>query len=307
MSNLKNLTIVIVTYKTNEDILNNCLNSIDREVQIKVIENSSEKESHISLINKRDNLSIYYTGKNLGYGGANNFGFNLVETDYVIVANPDIIFHKTFFENIKKYLDSSFNFTIIGSTYNKDKSFASSGLFKENEKKIYKDNIVLSSDKTLDNLVKVDWVTGCMMLINSKKFDSPKIFDDSFFLYFEEFDLCKKIEILEGNVYMANDLFIDHLGNKSSFGSEPKNQLDFERLREWHWMWSTFYFYKKNYGYLFAIKKTIGKLLRSFFKIIFYTITFNEKMKNKYISRFSGLFNSIIGKKSFYRVNNKYQ
>ena len=43
MSNLKNLTIVIVTYKTNEDILNNCLNSIDREVQIKVIENSPEK------------------------------------------------------------------------------------------------------------------------------------------------------------------------------------------------------------------------------------------------------------------------
>ena len=77
------------------------------------------------------------------------------------MANPDIIFHKTFFENIKKYLDSTFNFTIIGSAYNKDKSFASSGLFKENEKKIY-DNIVLC--KTLDDLVKVDWVTGCMML-----------------------------------------------------------------------------------------------------------------------------------------------
>ena len=72
-------------------------------------------------------------------------------------------------------------------------------------------------------------------------------------------------------------------------------------------MWSTFYFYKKNYGYLFAIKKTSGKLLRSLFKVVFYTITFNKKMKSKYIYRFSGLLNSMIGKKSSYRVGQKYQ
>ena len=146
-----------------------------------------------------------------------------------------------------------------------------------------------------------------MMLINLKKFNTRKIFDESFFLYFEEFDLCKGIELRNENVFRAKDLLIDHLGYKGSFGSDLINQLESEKLREWHWMWSTFYFYRKNYGYLFAIKKTIGKLLRSFFKAIFYTIVLNKRMKSKYISRFNGLLNSITGKKSSYRVGGKYQ
>ena len=307
MNNLAKLTIVIVTYKTDSAILKNCLNSIDKNVEIKIVENSFKKENQIFSIDKKNNLSIHFTGKNLGYGAGNNYGFNLVNTDYVIVANPDIVFHKTFFDNIKKYLDSSLNFTIIGSTYNQDKSFSSSGVFKENEKKQYSNDIEPSTKKVFDTLTKVDWVTGCMMLINLKKFSSRKIFDESFFLYFEEFDLCKNLELKNENVFRAKDLLIDHLGYKGSFGSDPKNQLESEKLREWHWMWSTFYFYKKNYGYLFAIKKTSGKLLRSFFKVVFYTITFNKKMKSKYISRFNGLLNSIIGKNSSYRVDKKYQ
>jgi len=307
MNNLAKLTIVIVTYKTDSAILKNCLNSIDKNVEIKIIENSFKKENQFFSIDQKNNLSIHFTGKNLGYGAGNNYGFNLVNTDYVIVANPDIVFHKTFFDNVKKYLDSSLNFTIIGSTYNQDKSFSSSGVFKENEKKQYSNDIESSTKKIFETLTKVDWVTGCMMLINLKKFNSRKIFDESFFLYFEEFDLCKNLELKNENVFRAKDLLIDHLGYKGSFGSDPKNQLESEKLREWHWMWSTFYFYKKNYGYLFAIKKTSGKLLRSFFKVVFYTITFNKKMKSKYISRLNGLLNSIIGKNSSYRVDKKYQ
>ena len=145
------------------------------------------------------------------------------------------------------------------------------------------------------------------MLINLKKFDSKKIFDELFFLYFEEFDLCKNIELQNENTFCARDLLINHLGFKGSFASNPELKLEAEKLREWHWMWSTFYFYKKNYGYFFAIKKTIGKLLRSFFKVIFYKITFNKKMKSKYMSRCNGLINSIIGKSSSYRVGQKYQ
>jgi len=181
MNNLARLTVVIVTYKTDNTILRNCLNSIDKNVQIKIIENSHKIENQTFLIDKKDNLSTHYTGKNLGYGAGNNYGFALVNTDYVIVANPDIIFHKTFFENVKKYIDSDLNFTIIGSTYNQDKSCSSSGLFKENDKKIYNNDMKSFSGSLFDTLAKVDWVTGCMMLINLKKFNTRKIFDESFF------------------------------------------------------------------------------------------------------------------------------
>ena len=63
----------------------------------------------------------------------------------------------------------------------------------------------------------------------------------------------------EEDVFVSKDLIIDHLGNMGSFATDKNLKLDAEKLREWHWMWSTFYFYKKNYGFFYALKKTKGK------------------------------------------------
>ena len=65
---LSKLTVIIVTYKTDQNILRNCINSIDRKVKIKIIENSKNFENKEIFENDFSNLSIYCTGKNLGYG-----------------------------------------------------------------------------------------------------------------------------------------------------------------------------------------------------------------------------------------------
>jgi len=86
---LSNLTVIIVTYKTDRNILRNCINSIDRKVKIKIIENSENFENKEIFESDFSNLSIYCTGKNLGMGSGNNFGINLVKTRYVLILNPD--------------------------------------------------------------------------------------------------------------------------------------------------------------------------------------------------------------------------
>ena len=77
------------------------------------------------------------------------------------------------------------------------------------------------------------------------------IFDKNYFLYFEEFDLCKSTNDNGGYVYTASDLKVHHLGFKGSFGASKKLRIEANRLRDWHWMWSYFYFYKKNYNYFY--------------------------------------------------------
>ena len=62
-----------------------------------------------------------------------------------------------------------------------------------------------------------------------------------------------------------------------------------------------FYFNKKHYGYLFALVSVVKKFFSSIFKIILYTLLFKKDKKKIYIQRFSGIFNSIIGNKSWYR------
>jgi len=58
MNNLSNLTVIIVTYKTNKDILKNCLDSIDSNVKIKIIENSTEFEDYNFFITEYQNLKM---------------------------------------------------------------------------------------------------------------------------------------------------------------------------------------------------------------------------------------------------------
>ena len=72
MNNLKDLTVIIVTFKTNEEILFNCLDSIKKEVKILLVENSSNQEFKKKIENKYNNVNVILSGKNLGYGGGNN-------------------------------------------------------------------------------------------------------------------------------------------------------------------------------------------------------------------------------------------
>ena len=139
------------------------------------------------------------------------------------------------------------------------------------------------------------------MLFNLEKFNDRNLFDENFFLFFEETDLCRRTKLLGQNIYSSKSLLIDHFGEKGSFASDVNNKLSYIKLRNWHLMWSSFYYYKKNNNYMFAFKKSLGTLVRSFFKTIFYSIIFNKTEKTKYYYRFLGLYNSMIGKKSWYR------
>ena len=74
-----------------------------------------------------------------------------------------------------------------------------------------------------------------------------------------------------------------------------------ELSRNWHWMWSTFYFHKKYKGFFISFLIILPKLISAIFKTLFYTLTFNKEKKDIYYQRTSGLINSIVGNPSWYR------
>ena len=99
------------------------------------------------------------------------------------------------------------------------------GIFN-NEK--YNPNIPVNEN----NLQSVDWVVGCSMLIDLNKFESRKIFDDNFFLFYEETDLCKRVKLMKGEVFTSKDLIIDHYGEKGSFATEKDTEYSYLKLKE---------------------------------------------------------------------------
>ena len=172
------------------------------------------------------------------------------------------------------------------------KDFAIIGPAKQNEFNS------LAADRLEEDTFEVDKLKGFAMFLNLNQFKDIGFFDDNFFIYLEEIDLCIRLKKLSKKIFLDKKIKIKHLG-----GSSHNKSIDFEMelSRNWHWMWSTFYFNKKHYGFLKALIKVSRKFFSSIIKMFFYTLIFNNKKRKIYFQRFSGLCNSILGKKSWYR------
>ena len=97
---------------------------------------------------------------------------------------------------------------------------------------------------------------------------------------------------------MSPKIKINHLGAQSHDESINK---EMELSRNWHWMWSTFYYNKKYKGFFISLIIVFPKLISSILKFLFFSTLMNKEKKEIYYQRFSGLANSIAGKKSWYR------
>ena len=165
--------------------------------------------------------------------------------------------------------------------------------------KIFKKDLSFDNSKPF----KVESVDGFAMLINLKKikklsdFKDQNLFDENIFLYLENDDLCKRISKNFENIFIVPKSKINHLGAK---GVSEKYSEQIELSRNWHWIWSKFYFNKKHHGFLIATIDGLPTFFSAILKLIFYYLL-NHKRKKIYYQRVSGFYNALIGKKSYYR------
>ena len=99
-------------------------------------------------------------------------------------------------------------------------------------------------------------------------------------------------------VCLIPSISVEHFGGKSH---NPIYSEKMEVQRNWHYMWSLFYFSKKHHGIFFAYKKTIKKFFSALIKCCFFYF-FKKKKYLIYKHRFLGLLYSYLGKKSSFRV-----
>ena len=287
----QNLTIVIVTFKS-EEVIHQCIQSIDSEIKIMVIENSNNIQFKEELENKYMNVSCLLTSKNLGMGAGNNIGIKKAKTDFVLILNPDVILETSTINELINAAQKNSNFAIIAPT--------SSDVNYPNYK-------LLDSQKSIAEFkfpLKVKSVDGFAMLFNKKKLDmviSNNYFDENFFMYLENDDLCKRITEINEDILIIPNSKIKHLGGK---GVNEKLKDKIELSRNWHWIWSKFYFNQKHYGYSKAFLEGLPKFLSSLIKYLFYLLIKNKIKKEKYLNRASGFFNAAKNKPSWYRPDN---
>jgi N-acetylglucosaminyl-diphospho-decaprenol L-rhamnosyltransferase len=291
----QNLSIVIVTLKS-EDVINQCLNSINKEIPIFVIENSSNLRFKENLEANYQNVTCVLSNENLGMGRGNNFGINLVKTDYVLILNPDVVLMPNTIDELISASKYKSNFSIL-SPISDNSSYPNYKLV---------DRTKFEEKENLPFLVKS--VDGYAMLFNINKINmilksethnqKNNYFDESFFMYLENDDLCKRIIDKGEKIFIVPNAKITHLGAKA-VSEKYKDEVEFSR--NWHWIWSKFYFNKKHHGLLKAILQGLPQYVFSILKFLFYKMTRNKTKQKIYFNRASGFFNALIGKPSWYR------
>ena len=280
---LNNLTFVIVTFKS-DHIIYECIESLPKDSNIIIIENSNNLELKKKLEEKYSKINVIVQ-ENSGMGSANNKGIQLCKTDYVFVINPDVKFYENTMQELIT-LSSRYNDYSILAPISDDTKYPN---YKIRNKSIRNND---------PDFLNVDSVDGYAMLINKNKFSDNIYFDENFFLYLENDDLCLRKKKENKKIYVAKKAKIHHLGGKSHSSAYEK---EIEFSRNWHWMWSKFYFNKKYCGYTKSLFINFPTLITSLVKIFFYFIIQKKFKKKIYTMRFFGLLNSIVGKKSWYR------
>ena len=287
----QNLSIIIVTFKS-ENVIDDCIKSINDQIKIIIVDNSNDLKFKENIEKKYKNVQCILSKKNVGMGAGNNIGLNYIKTDYAFILNPDVILENDTIDKIFYEIQKIESFGII-APISDNNNYPN---YKFDKKKNH------SFHSSMPFQVKS--VDGYAMLLNLKRlnqkktFENLNFFDENFFMYLENDDLCKRVIDNDENIYVVPQSKIKHLGAKAV---NEKYNFEVELSRNWHWIWSKFYFNKKHYGYFLALCNGLPTFFSSLIKFIFYLIINNSEKKLIYLHRLKGYLNALKGKKSWYR------
>lgn len=204
----ENLSIIITHHKTPE-LLYLCVKSIkntikDINYEIIIVDSETEKENQELIKEKWPESKFISFNKNLGYSKIVNEGIKESTGDYVLILNADIIILDYAVEKMLDYMKENNEVGIIGpqlvdfagniqDSCFKDPDFKSIlarrtflGKLKLGEKIISKFTTRNQEEKT------VDWVQGSAMMVKKSAINDTGLFDERFFMYFEDADWCRR-------------------------------------------------------------------------------------------------------------------
>jgi GT2 family glycosyltransferase len=249
------LSIVLVNYRS-EKWLSNCLLGLNEfsssSITFEVIIVNNDPSKFIPPSKLLFKLKILESKKNIGFGGANNLGVKNSKGKNILFLNPDTIFPKKSIESLFGFFEKNPHIGILGP-----KIIQASRLqpqpFTCGKKTsllgIVFRNTILKPWNNQKTTV-VDWVSGTALLIRKSLFQKVSGFDEKFFMYFEDQDLCLRIKKIGYDVCFFPKSSVLHYDGKC-WPDSKQQKIAFYIAQD--------YFFKKHH---LAYKGLILKILK---------------------------------------------
>ena len=281
------ITIIIVLYRENYKLLSKTLDKI-REFRKIIIDNSNNLE----LKNKiEENFKIekyILNKKNYGFSSGYNQGVKLSETDFCLILGPDCIIDSE--SIIKLYEKLTLNedcFLTTSTSYNENNQLTyTAGLLPENGEK----DILIK----LEGDICVESTLGACMFFKKKDFIEIGLFDEIFFIYFSDDDLCRKIKKRGKYIIQVFESKCIH-----SHGiSKVKNIFEKIYLREHYYLLDEFHYFHKSDKHKKKMDGIISKKNNYLIKIFTSLFALRFKKVMYYYARYTAIikFNNFLKK-----------
>ena len=205
---MSSVAAVVVNYNARDHLVE-CVRSLraDGVAEVVVVDNNSTDGSGPALAADDPRAVFQPTGANLGFGRAANRGVAATTTPYVLILNPDVVVHAGTAEALAAALDADDRLAVVGprvdnldgTLYPSARRFpdlavaaghAFVGLVRS-DNRFSRRYRMLDADRTRPG--PVDWVSGTCMLVRRSAFDSVGGFDEAYFMYVEDVDLCWRL------------------------------------------------------------------------------------------------------------------
>ncbi len=202
------MAAVVVNYNAKHHLMD-CLASLKQAgvSQIVVADNASEDGSEQAVAEAFDLVTFLNTGGNFGYGGAANRGAALVDSEFLLICNPDTVFEPQSIREMGAALTEHPSAGVVGPRVDTPKGevYPSARTFPNVTDSIghgflgifWRNNPwsrrYLMTDRPMDRPSVVDWVSGSCMFTRRQAFDEIGGFDEAFFMYAEDVDLCRRM------------------------------------------------------------------------------------------------------------------
>lgn len=194
-------SVIIINYKQRDFILN-CIESVRKNLKCKyeiiVVNNSPEDD-----LSALEGVTII-NNSNKGFSHANNFAAKQAKGKYLLFLNADTILTSDFSEAfLSQFKEKEFGAAGLGLKYPDDRlqlsywyenKFSNEIKNKKLEEAFKKNDTDIIDKYKRDKVLKeVDWVSGASLIIRRDVFESIKGFDEDYFLFYEDADLCKRL------------------------------------------------------------------------------------------------------------------
>ena len=287
----KDLTLVFSSYQSYH-LLKKILKQFHNKYKILIIENSLDIKIKNILEKRFNNTEVIIPNKNLGLAKSYNLGIKKAKTKFVFLNNPDMEISNKSIKDLILCAKKIKNFGAISPVFANEKTYKNYRIYKQRKR-------INSNFFRKFNIEEVDLLDNNLFI--SKSIAKKNLFDESYFLFFETFDFVHKLKLNGKKLYTIKKIKFKHLG-ASSLPKKFDNLV--KKTRSFHYNWSKFYYLKKNFGYLHALKKIIPNIVRGLKKFIINIIKLDFKEAQLNLLELYGVLVSILLLKSFFRPTN---